>query len=327
MIAEQNNYASCGRIVENSEKLYFTPLTSDKIFIFDMNKKDFEHIDFKYDGEINGKFLNVVVFKNFIYFIPLKFRAIMRLNIDTKEIEYFSEWVDEISKVHISKQEEWKNIIFWDFCVIDKEIALLIYGANAVMFFDMETSNYEIKIIGEKNEQYMGICFDGQNFYLGSFYENYIIKWNRQSNETLKIKFPNTFSRRENREPNFSVKYLNGYIWLFPCAANNAYKIDVNTNEIIESLVRINNFVDKKIDYYYSGVFASENYIYLSTREKGFAKFNESEPKLSFIKPDLGIESLLFSRLYDNDINKFNEATIEIENSGKKIWECFRSLL
>jgi hypothetical protein len=326
MIAEQNNYASCLGIAKNNDKLYFAPCTSDKIIIFDMNKKDFERIDFKYDGEIYGKCSNVVIFKNFIYFIPHRFPAIMRLNMDTKEIEYFSEWVNEISKLQVSKQEEWKSIIFWSFCVVDAEIALLICGANAIMFFNMETGNYEINSIGEKIEQYNNICFDGQNYYISPFYKNYIIKWNRKSNEILTIKFPNTFSRRENKLPNFSVKYINGYVWLFPCAANNAYKININTNEIIELPEFVNHFEDKNLDCYYSGVSANENYIYLSTRKKGFAEFNASKFKLNFIKPDLGEESLLFSRLYDNCMNKFNKLTIEIESFGKKIWECFRRL-
>jgi hypothetical protein len=319
IISGQNAEANT-RIAENKRKLYFAPLLNDKISIFDMAQNIFEQIDFRNDCNIARKFRDVISFKNFVYFIPSEFPAIMRLNTDTNEIEYFSKWVSEVSKMQTSKiQEAWKNI-FWTSCVVGQEIAMVMHGANAVMFFNMETGSYEIKNIGEKTEQYYEICFDGQNYYITSFYENYIVKWNRQTNKTIKIKFPSSFHRKRNKNLNFLIQYLNQHIWLFPFAANNAYKINADTNEITE-LPELMEFVgDKNLAWNYIISFANENIIYAATMNKGIAKYNTDSRELNSIK-DFENEAALVFWLRDG---KPNESAVKTENAGKTIWEHFK---
>jgi hypothetical protein len=312
MITRQNNGENVG-ITANNKKLYFAPFyKNDKISIFDTDKNNFEQIDFKDDCKYDRKFKNAVSFKNFIYFIPQEFPVMMRLNTDTKEIEYFSQWIEGLSKLRISiLQEAWKNTIFFNFCVVDEEIAIMINGVNAVMFFNMETCNYEIKNIGEKAEQYNHICFDGQNYYLTPLYKDYIVKWNRQSNEISKIKIP-SLSRKEGVGANFSIQYLNGYIWLLPHFANNAYKINIRTSEITELPELLEHFEDENLSWYYNIVFASENTIYAATLNKGIVEYDTNTSKLNFIKPAIE-ESQLLSLLNNNKTAD--------KNAGKRIWE------
>jgi len=317
-IHAENNEAIVG-IAENNGKLYFAPYRNNKISAFDI-EKDFEQINFKDDSKFNLKFQNVVNFKNFIYFIPSEFPTVMRLNTNTNEIEYFSEWVDIILKLRISKlqEEAWKNIIFFYSCVIESEIAMVIHGANAIMFFNMETGNYEIKNIGEKSEQYSSICFDGQNYYLSTFYENYIIKWNRQLNKTSKIKLPASFTRKTNKICNFFIHYSNKHIWLLPYAANNAYKINADTYEFTELHELVEHFENKNIDWFYNNVFVDENFIYASTKYKGIMKYNINTKELSFINDfDDGMMALLA-------IHGTEKSVAENRNAGKTIWEYFK---
>jgi hypothetical protein len=312
-------------IAENKRKLYFAPLSSNKISIFDMSQKNFEQIDFRNDCSVAYKFQCTVSFKNFVYFIPREFPAIMRLNTNTNEIEYFSEWVSEVSKLRISKLRDFESVIFFHFCIADTEIALVINGANTLMFFNMETGNYEIKHIGEGPEQYGSICFDGQNYYLSSFYGDYIVKWNRQTNKTLKIKLPASFSRKIGISINFLVQYLNGYIWLFPHVANNAYKINVNTDEITE-LPEFMEFIgDKGLAWNYNILFADGNFIYASTINKGIAKYNTENRELNsindFKNEDFQNETALALWLRDG---KPDETAVKTENAGKAIWGYFK---
>ncbi|MDR3001302.1 MAG: hypothetical protein LBU89_08570 [Fibromonadaceae bacterium] len=325
-IYAQNHWACTGitgitGITANNNKLCFAPFKNDKISVFDTAQKSFEQIDFKDGNKYDRNFSNAIKFKNFIYFIPREFPAIMRLNTDTKEIEYFSEWVDEISKLQVSKlqDEEWKNINFWGFCIANTKIALVIHGANAIMLFNMETGSYEIKNIGEKSEQYSDICFDGQNYYLSHFYKDYIVKWNRQSNEELKIKIP-SFSRKKSVSSSFIIRYVNEYVWLFPYIANNAYKIDPNTNEITELPELTEHFEDKKIDWYYNRISVNENTIYASTLNKGIVEYCTDTGKLNFIKPnstDFEIHVLLN---FKTELNKAPKTVV----AGKRIWEAVR---
>jgi hypothetical protein len=320
------NYSTNVSILKNDGKLYFAPYwRNDKICIFDMAQNKFETIDYRDNNRSDRKFQNLINFKSFVYFIPSEFPAIMRLNTNTNEIEYFSEWVSEVSKLQTSKtQEVWKNIIFWSSCTVDAEIAMVIHGANAVMFFNMETRDYEIENIGGKSEQYHNICFDGQNYYLSLLYKDYIVKWNKQSNEILKIKIP-SFSRRESIGASFSIQYSNGYVWLIPIWANNAYKININTNEITELPELTEHFRDKNLSWYYNRTLANGNFIYACTLNKGIVEYCTDTRELNFINDYReDAEKRVLLSLLNNSENEFNKIAIENGNSGKKIWEYFR---
>jgi len=321
IVPEQESWANIG-IVENKRKLYFAPFLSKEISIFDMDRNIFERMDFRNDCSDTHKFFRIISFKNFVYFIPFKFQAIMKLNTDTNEIKYFSEWVGEVSKLQISKLQKMENIIFFGFYVADTEIVMAINGANAIMFFNMETGSYEIKHIGEKSEQYGSICFDGQIYYLSSFCEGYIVKWNKQTDEILKIKFPSSFSRKTGIGANFNIQYSNKHIWLLPYVANNAYKINVDTNEITE-LPEFMEFVeDKELDWHYNIPFADGNFIYASTINNGIAEYNTDTRELNSIK-DYENEAGLASWLR---WCKSNETNVENINSGKAIWEHIKKV-
>jgi hypothetical protein len=184
------SYGAYRCMAANNNKLYFAPILDEGTYVYDVDKKSFEKINFngcpKCDSKV--KFQEVVSFRNFVYFIPSQFSAIVKLNVDTHEIEYFSQWIDDVSELKGKENPSF----FFSFCIIDAEIILTIRGTNAIMIFNMETSGYEIKEVGEKSMRYTNVCFDGQNYYLSSHYENYTIKWNRKTNETLKIELPSS---------------------------------------------------------------------------------------------------------------------------------------
>jgi len=316
--ASRQNSAHFG-IAENNKKLYFVPYyKNNKITFFDMAQNKFEHISFKDDCKYDYKFKELISFKNFIYFIPHEYPAIMKLNTETNEIEYFSDWYNDASKLCKPMQEAWKKLIFVNFNVVHANLVLTIQGSNAVMFFNMETGDYEIKNIGEKTEQYASICFDGQYYYISSYYKNYIVKWNRETNETSKIKLPSSFSRKDNIYCNFIIEYLNEHIWLFPSVANNAYKINTKTDEITELSELVEHFADKKLDWYYNFVNVQEDTIYASTINKGIVEYNTNTRELNFINPSNSEMDSLFL-----DCESEFAPTIR-ENAGEKIWEYFK---
>jgi hypothetical protein len=231
-------------------------------------------------------------------------------------VEYFSQWVNEFSN-------------FSSFCIVDAEISLTIKETNAIMLFNMKTDDYEVIYVGEKSMRYTSICFDGQNYYLSPHYENYIVKWNKKTSETLKIELPSSFSRKKNVYGNFLIRYLNEHIWLFPVSANNAYKININTNEITELLELTDFFGNENLNWFYSvDILANENSIYAITARKGIVEYNVNLRKLNFIKPDSDEEDLLLSHIHDYDAwkSKLDENVAEYENSGTRIWNHLKEV-
>jgi len=312
-------------IAENNEKLYFAPYyRNSEISIFDKEKKVFKQIAFKDYDKFDSNFQNIISYNNFIYFIPYNFPDIMRLNTDTDEIEYFSQWRKAVSKLQTYKLQEefWKKLNFFHSRIVGKEIAIFIYGTNAVMFFNMETCSYEFKYIGEKSEQYNDVCLVGQNYYFSLIYENYVVKWNSQTNKISKIKLPSSFSRKASKNISFFMQYSNEHIWLFPVVANNAYKIDINTDEITELPELVEHFGNKELECYYNVVFACENYIYASTLCKGIVEYCTDTRELNFIsacEEDSEKNFLLY--MINSRENESNKIITETESSGKKIWK------
>ena len=307
-------------ITEHNRKLYFAPYyKNNKISFFDMSQNKFEQLSFKDECKYNNKFKGLAGFKNFVYFIPNEYPAIMRLDTGTNEIEYFSAWYADASKFCNPIQETWKNAIFLHWISTGTNLALIIQGSNALMFFNMETGAYEIKKIGEKSEQYATVCFDGQNYYLSSYYKNYIVKWNSATNETSKIELPNSFSRKDNIHCNFMIVYLSECIWLFPMAANNAYKINAKTGEIMELPELVEHFENNTLDWHYYLVNAQGDTVYATTINKGIVEYNINTRELNFIKPsNYEMDAVLLD--CENEIDQ----TIT-ENAGEKIWEYFRT--
>jgi len=314
-------------IEKNDDKLYFVPNIENNVSIFDIEKKVFRKTYFDDCEKADNRFRAAVSLKDCIYFLPYQYPAIMRLNTDTNDIEYFSEWADAVEKEKTNIMEEcWKNIKFWHYCVVDTEIVMTIVGSNSILFFDMESCCYEIRSIGEKSEQYLTVCHDGQDFYLSSVYENYVVKWNRQSGTISKILFPVSFSRKDNTGGNCFMVYINQYVWLIPYSANNAYKIDVETNEITEVPELTEHFGNINLEWYYRNAFFIDNCIYAATLNMGVVEYNTDSNEAYFIndfQASVNAEISIILSLLDNNENNymqgFNDKVPKSGDAGKTI--------
>lgn len=211
-----------------NNKLIFAPENAKEISIYDMDKKEFEKIKIK-DENCDYKFLMTVKYKNYIFFIPSKYPAIIRLNLDTNEISYIDNWYKDNLAKNIKK--DGIDIFNRDTCILGNEVYLTFYLSNVVMRFNMDTLSYNLYEVGNKDYKYSGISYDGEYFWLAPQGKLCIIKWNMKNNFIEEIdNFPN--DHIEGKLGAIRSFYENGNLFIFPRDASSVIKIDTKTNNI-----------------------------------------------------------------------------------------------
>lgn len=246
-------YAS---ITANNGKLYFAPLSANEIAVYDLSTQSFSKIAFKnptvrlYNPAI--KFYSTVPYKNWLFFVGFSYPAIMRYDVMTGALEYFSDWVEPLNRL----ADKISGCYFKDICVTGSDIIMPALCANAVVVFNMDTCISTIHKAGNKRCSYISVCFDGKDYWLVPKHKEPVVKWNLNTKEYKEYgKFPDGFLSCEYSFR--STTFSDGYVWLFPNRANMALKI----NPQAESIFVADEFQTECIDSKDGAELFSENYM------------------------------------------------------------------
>ena len=216
--------------VEYYGKIYFAPYFAKEIAVYSIEDALFEKIPFKHNFgrlETDKAFFGIVAYDKDIIFTPYQYPAIIRLNTETNEISYFSDWVNPL----LERMDDHSGALFLSPISVGTSILLAACGTNAVLEFDMDTCKTVIHEVGEKEYRYGGICFDGENYWLSPRHDTPVVKWNPKKGVIKE--FTEIFSGNDVSKWVFlSVYYNSGYAWFLPGTANYAYKIDVSSDVI-----------------------------------------------------------------------------------------------
>ena len=200
------------------KKLFMTPCASNEIIIYHTDTNKFSTISISKDiaakkpiYNVRSKFKRSFLYKNYVFFVPASYPAIIRVNIDTHEVDYFTEWAEEVIKNWDLDAVE----ITRDVCVAQNDIFMLINSSNHVVIFNMDDCTHQRKKINNYNNQWDAVCYDGENYWLYAS-THMIVCWNPGTNKVKEYtKFPSGI-RNENFGFGFMM-YVNNKCWLFPC--------------------------------------------------------------------------------------------------------------
>lgn len=223
-------------ITSHEGKLYFAPLSAKEIAKYDPEQGSFEKISLREpQGNIKSKywpgfkFSTAVQYKNYVFFVPCSYPAIVRLDTSTDQLDYFSDWLDELERL----TTDFNDVYFWHKAVvIGSSLITAACNSNAVLVFDMETGASTVREIGDKANRFSDICYDGSDFWLSPRNEGPIVKWNMESNKWVEFgEFPEGYV---SGKLSFNdIIYLDGYVWLFPYRANKALKVGIQDGKIV----------------------------------------------------------------------------------------------
>lgn len=116
---------------------------------------------------------------NSVYLFGYEYPAILKIDVDTRETVYLTDWVIEVEK-RISRMSASMGYVS-DFVIVDNSLWALCECANAVLRLDLHTDKIEVMDISSDLDIQCGICFDG-NFWVAGNNEhsNKLLKYDTQ---------------------------------------------------------------------------------------------------------------------------------------------------
>lgn len=318
-----SGYRMNQRCIKCGDSFFCMPDVNKSILVYQRNGKRLDEIIIDNPDNVRLGIYNFYLYEDRIFALSNGLKKLIEIDVNKKRIEnYYSFDVDELKAV---------------VTLSGTKILSLSNQSRQIICFDMmnkKTVSYMLPDIGKKFYQ---ICFDGEKFWLGSYYKEVYI-WNQETNTIEAVGgFPEGFGiyknvDNENSEddildcetdeydvPTFSYAVaVEGYIWFIPYHTNQILYVDKNTYEIkelkiedeIETRLSImtRDFAQNryKLEYVredrYIGLFSHKNrFIFeIDTKEMKARRcdYHYSESCLGEVKNIIAVENTI----YENDI-------------------------
>lgn len=211
-----------------------------KIVLYDLEKERSEYIGilpvkslFR-DGNEKVKYTGIcdfwrsVSYGNCVYLLGYEYPGIVKINVATKEVSYLTEWVERIER---KIKMTYVGSGYLAECVVIENFAwILCECAKVILRLDMQTDEIELMDIEASSERFGGMCFDGENFWVGG-YGNKVFKYDRQLFLIEQIKIISE-EQRSDILLFWPPIDIGDKIILFPSQAKHVYEIDKKTNKV-----------------------------------------------------------------------------------------------
>lgn len=179
-------------ICKVGQKLYFAPIFAESIAIYDIKLNSMQYVSIEPKTECRrkyvrsaAKFIEAHCFGKFIFFTPLAFDAIIRYDTETGQVDYFSDYIEELGKLAFDKEAYW----FRSSITVDERIYLPSACANALVEFDMLHCKSMVHKLGSTRTAYQSICHDGKNFWLMHSSGDAVSAWHKETGIVAVVPF------------------------------------------------------------------------------------------------------------------------------------------
>lgn len=164
-------------------KIFFVPFYARDIAVYDVNSKEFQTIELD-EGILQCKlgmplFTGGEIWGEYLFCFTGYGNALVRLNTRTHQVNYVSDWINEIKGLICNEDVYFggKSVVLQD------KLMIPFCNVNAVLSLNPETMEWRIHQLGTEGRRYIGICFDGINYWLlsqdSSDFPN-LVKWSPQ---------------------------------------------------------------------------------------------------------------------------------------------------
>jgi hypothetical protein len=236
---ELNNWRAFFKIIMIDERLIFVPYSADNVTEYLLEGGSFRctaienpYKERKVKYNKNSKFTQAFHYKDSLFFTPHTYPGIIRYDLITGKVAYYSDWIKDL-EAFIQKPGYG---YFIRGVLVEGRILLACSGANAVFEFDIENYTYKIHEIRNGNMGYIGICFDGNDFWLVPTENGSIVRWNPKS-DIIK-EYNSCCDTNDNKPfPYQNINCENGNVYVLPVNGSCALKISISddTVEVIDA--------------------------------------------------------------------------------------------
>ena len=217
-------------IARYNDNILFAPGTESYLLVYNEVEKTTRKILLDEEkitsNENRYKFGRIIVWNKKVFLFPHCAIAIVIIDLETSEVEYFEEWYKK-SKI---KYGEWvfKNIG----CQIKEKYYLPFFKENKILCFNMDSNQWEIYEIPNCEDGFWCMEYDGENIWLAAMEKNYLYKWDMCTDNVEKIELDPTIYEEMGGSSQIISK--GEYILLCPFRGNEICIF----NKISKSIIR-----------------------------------------------------------------------------------------
>jgi len=163
---QKNQYT---RVTLCNKNLVLVPHNADKIIIYCIDKEQLIELPLERKYSDNGMLMNfsdAFVFENNIFFIPARYHAMARLDIDSNHIEYFTEGIDMIlsdKSINVNRNILSGNYLFSDDCLY-----LPLWQRGKVLAVEIDSLNCSMIDFDDDEKGFSSICGTSDNLIISS---------------------------------------------------------------------------------------------------------------------------------------------------------------
>lgn len=165
----------CRKMLYWNGYLIFVPYNAALIYMYHVFDREWQELSFEKDqfGRTDWLFFQAILQNNILFIFGGKYSKIIKINLETKEIEYFEVFQD------VYKNIKDKDDVFLRGGYVKQNGAYLFPLAisNHILQIDLSTLAYQLYRVGNETDLYSGIAWDGQSFWLSPRRVGDIIRW------------------------------------------------------------------------------------------------------------------------------------------------------
>lgn len=165
VIPEEETFNRYGFLAYHKDKIIIAPRSKKNILIYEINNRLFRSVvlDFSmWEEEIYNLFTGVVVYNNYAYLFPGRYDAIVKLNLETNNVEYIRSWYGKISMLVSDKSK----VLFASYTHSGSCVCLPFWQGNVILYFDMETEICSLQKIAEEKNEFAWVDFENTKIWL-----------------------------------------------------------------------------------------------------------------------------------------------------------------
>ncbi|WP_026513728.1 hypothetical protein [Butyrivibrio sp. LB2008] len=164
------------------ESIIFVPMNSKKMWIWDISNNKWSSIDIPTLGVTKNRFFQACIYGDYIYMIGCATPAIVCVDMTSHAVKMITSPFSSLLK---RKRREEDIIFRTNYVRLCNFIYLASCVDNSVIEFNLETEVVKIYSVGNKENRYSGIIYDGKYFWLCPRYEAKVFRWEKDLNELV----------------------------------------------------------------------------------------------------------------------------------------------
>lgn len=162
------------KMIAYENRIIFIPLNAEKIWIKDVKANSWKSISLRNGEKIKLKFFQAIQYNSKVYLIGCRYPSIVCLDLKTETIQYINGIMTELDENCHNNE---KVYFIKDYVQTGACFYMASCKKNYIMKFDMQAVDFQLIKIGDEKNQYSGIAWDGERFWLTPRHGGIITIW------------------------------------------------------------------------------------------------------------------------------------------------------